>query len=113
MLVSVRDALDLVGQSASIRQLAGQRNAPFPLSVRQFVGAPPPGQLLRKTVSPGLLQQKIDVIFNERSKPLYHVRFHGTHYGASTAAVFVNDPVHGYLHEPNASVELAGPGEVL
>jgi len=113
MMVSVRDSLGLIGRSASIRELAQQGSASFPLSLRQFVGAPPPGRLLRKVISLDFLQHKLDVIFNQRPRPLYLIRLDGTHYGESTASVFFDDPVSGYGHEPNNSIELAGPGEVL
>jgi PQQ-like domain len=43
MTTSVRQALNVVGQSVSLKQLAHQRNELFPLSLRHFVGAPPPG----------------------------------------------------------------------
>jgi phospholipase C len=109
MLTSVRDALGLAGQSASIRELAQAQGASFPLSLRQFVGAPPPGRLRRKVISLDFLQHELDTLINQRARPLYLIRLHGTHYGASTVGVFFDDPAHGYEHEPNNSVDLAGP----
>jgi hypothetical protein len=50
-MASVRESLNIVGQSASIKQLAEQRNESFPLSLRNFIGAPPPGRILRKVIS--------------------------------------------------------------
>jgi len=104
MMVSIRDSLGLIGRSASIRELAQQGNASFPLSLRQFVGAPPPGRLFRKVISLDFLQQKLDVIFNQRPRPLYLIRLNGSHYGQSTVSVFFDDPVRGYDHDPSISL---------
>jgi phospholipase C len=97
--VSVRDSLNVVGKAVSIRQLAKQRKEPFPLSLRQFVGAPPPGRILTKIVALELLQRKFDEFFNNRSRPLFKLRLHGTEFGSSTLSIFFDDPVTGYrLH---------------
>ena len=50
---SVREALHVAGQSISIKQVVRQHNVPFPkwsypLSLRKFVGALPPGRILGK-----------------------------------------------------------------
>jgi len=37
---SVRESLDVMGQAVSIKQLAHQRQEPFPLSLRHFAGGP-------------------------------------------------------------------------
>ena len=47
-MTSVRESLDAVRQAVSLKQLAHQRHESFPLSLRNFVGAPPPGRILRK-----------------------------------------------------------------
>lgn len=49
-MISVRESLNVVGQSVSIRQLAQQRNESFPLSLRKLVGALPP-EILHEYVS--------------------------------------------------------------
>jgi hypothetical protein len=41
MTTSVREALHAIGKAVSIKQLAHQRNQPFPLSLREFVGPLP------------------------------------------------------------------------
>ncbi len=115
MIVSVREALNVVGQPVSIRELAQQRNESFPLSLRQFVGAPPPGRILRKVIPLELLQRKFDEFFNSRERgPLFQIRLNGKKLGQSTLTVAFDKPVGGYDHEdPLVSKELAGPGEVL
>ena len=98
-MTSVRESLNEVGQSVSIRELAQQRNKSFPLSLRQFVGALPPGSILRKVVPLELLQRKFDDFFNNRSRPLFKIRLHNLGSGDhrhSTLDVFFDDPVEGY-----------------
>ncbi|WKJ90064.1 alkaline phosphatase family protein [Methylomonas montana] len=75
-MTSVRESLKLAGQSASIKKLAHQRNAPFPLSLREFVGAPPPGRIRRKSISLEVLQRKSDEIFDNRTQQLFKIRLH-------------------------------------
>jgi hypothetical protein len=116
MMTSVRQSLNVVGQPTSIKQLAHQSNAPFPLSLRQFVGAPPPGRILHKVISLDLLQRKFDEFLNKRGRPPLLVRLNGTHYGASTVTVTFDDPVKIYDHDPFISVDLANlefPGIVF
>jgi phospholipase C len=90
-MTSVREALDVVGQAVSIKQLAHQRNASFPLSLRAFVGAPPPGRMLRKVILLHILQQKFDLFFNQRPRPLFKVKLDGTHHGQGKLTVLQND----------------------
>jgi phospholipase C len=114
-MTSVRGSLNVVGRSVSIKQLAHQRNASFPLSLRNFVGALPPGRILRKVVSLDFLQRKFDVFINERSRPLFQVRLDSKEkkFGQSTLTVAMDDP-KGYDHDhPKVLKELAGPGERL
>ncbi len=44
-MTSVREALNVVGQAVSIKELAHQHGASFPVSLPAFVGAPPAGQV--------------------------------------------------------------------
>src|SRR6266404_9201371 len=114
-MTSVRGSLNVVGKSVSIKQLAHQRNASFPLSLRNFVGALPPGRILNKVVSLDFLQRKFDVFINERSRPLFQVRLDSKErkFGQSTLTVAMDDP-KGYDHvHPKVLKELAGPGERL
>jgi hypothetical protein len=77
-MTSVREALNVVGQAVSIKEIAHQRNATFPVSLRALVGAPPPGRLRRKTIALDFLQCKFDVFFNQRALPLFQIRLdHG------------------------------------
>ena len=85
--VSVRSALNLEGRSASLRQIVSVRNVPiprwfYPLSLRAFVGALPPGQILSKVIPLDLLQRKFDEFIN-RELPLVKLRLHGTDTGAA------------------------------
>ena len=101
-MTSVRESLHVVGQAVSIKQLAQQRNVSFPLSLRQFVGAPPPGRLLTRVVPLELLQQKFDLFFNERERPLFKIRFHNLGSGDhrhSTVDVLFDDPAKGYTSQ--------------
>ena len=92
-MTSVRESLNVVGQSVSIKQLAHQRNASFPLSLRNFVGAPPPGRILRKVISLDFLQRKFDVFFNERVRPLFQIRLNSKErkFGQSALTVAMDD----------------------
>lgn len=114
-MTSVRESLSIVGQSASIRQLARQRSAEFPLSLRDFVGALPPGRLCQKVVSKDFLQRMFDIFFNERIRPLFEMRLNSQeHRFGQSALTIAMDSVDGYDHD-NAVLyqELAGPGESL
>jgi hypothetical protein len=112
-MTSIRQALNATNRAVSLRQAAREARRSAPVSLRELVGAPPPGRQLRKVISFDLLQRKLDEFLNQRSRPPFKVRLDGSHYGASTATVTFDDPVHGYDHDPFLSVELAGPGEVL
>lgn len=115
-MASVRNALGLVGKSASLRHLAQQRNAAFPLSLRDFVGAPPPGRIVRKTVSLDFLQRKFDEIVNHRAPPLFLARLDSKKkkHGQSALSLAMVDRNGQYdLDDPFVSGELAGPGERL
>ena len=73
-MTSVRESLNVVGQAVSIRQLAHQRNESFPLSLRNFVGALPPGRILKKIISLEFLQRKFDEFFNNpERRPLFKI----------------------------------------
>ncbi len=124
MTTSVRNSLNIVGQAASIKLLAQQRREPFPLSLRNFVGAPPPdsnprppGTILQKSILLDFLQSKFDVLFNQRSRPLFQIRLNNKErkFGQSTLTVAMFDPGKDeYDHDnPLFSQELAGPGERL
>ena len=91
--LSVRDALHVAGQSASLRQLAQQAGKTFPLSLRWWLGAPPPGRILRKVWSLDLLQRKFDEFINDPTPPLFQIRLHGEHYGSSDLEIKKKDPV--------------------
>ncbi len=113
-MTSVREALGAIGQAVSIKDVAHQREASFPVSLRNLVDAPPPGRLLRKVISLEFLQRKLDLFFNERARPLFLIKIHGEHMGASTLSVFFDDPVKGYDPDnPMVSQELSEPGEPL
>ena len=47
---SVRDNLNLVGQSANLNQSAQDNGLGFPLSLRNWIKALPPGRIVRKVV---------------------------------------------------------------
>jgi phospholipase C len=101
-MTSVRESLNIVGQTVSIKELAHQRNAPFPLSLREFIGAPPAGRLLTRVIPLELLQQKFDIFFNEREQPLFKIKFHNIGSGDhrhSTVDVFFDDPAKGYTSQ--------------
>jgi len=56
-MASVRQSLNVVGRPVSIRELVRLRNQQpfppdwtFPLSLRKFIGALPPGRILRKVI---------------------------------------------------------------
>ena len=113
-MTSVRSSLNAIGRAVSVKQLGRQRNASFPLSLRQFVGAPPPGRISRKVISLDFLRRKFDVFFNERIRPLFQIRLDGKKFGESALTVAFDDPENGYDHDnPRVRKELAGPGEVL
>src|SRR6266487_6117299 len=102
-MTSVREALDVVGQTVSIKELAHQRNASFPLSLREFVGAPPPGRILKKNIPLALLQRKLDEFFNNLDRrPLFKIRLHNVGSGDhrhSTLDVFFDHPRTGYTSQ--------------
>src|SRR5262245_52693352 len=113
-MTSVREALGAVGQAVSIKEIAHQREASFPVSVRNLVGALPPGRLRQKVISLDFLQRKLDQFFNERPRPLFLINIHGEKMGTSTLSVYFDDPAKGYDKEnPMVAKELAEPGEPL
>ena len=112
-MTSVRGSLNAAGQVVSIRHVAQASGQTFPLSLRSFIHAPPPGPVRHRVISLDLLQRKFDEFLNKRSRPPFLVRLNGTHYGASTVTVTFDDPVKGYDHDPFINVDLAKPGESL
>jgi len=117
-MTSVREALDVMGQAVSIKELAHQRGVDAPFSLREFVGAPPPGHMRQKVIPLNILQQKFDTFFKQRARPLLQVRLDGKAPGRSTLTVLFDAPLSqsgtGYDEEhPLIEKELAGPGEVL
>jgi phospholipase C len=120
--VSVRSALNLEGRSASLRQIVNLHNVPiprwfYPLSLRAFVGALPPGQILRKVIPLDLLQRKFDEFVNQREPPLVELRLHGTEYGSSRLKAY-QLTARGDAYEPepfwdedmgHLEVDLPGP----
>ncbi|WFP48918.1 alkaline phosphatase family protein [Methylomonas sp. EFPC3] len=76
MITSIREVLNLTGKPASLREIAVKRKAVFPVSLRNLVGAPPPGKIVQKRIPLDLLQRKSDEIFENRSRPLIKIRLH-------------------------------------
>src|SRR5688572_21952287 len=121
-VASVRRSLKAEGQSASIRELVKQHNqrpfqpnVKFPLSLRKFIGALPPGRIVRKVIPLKLLQSKLDEFINTPGLPPLQIRLHGSHFGVSTLFVFLKDKIKNDYDRKNPLVEreLAGPGETL
>ena len=117
-MTSVRESLDVVGQTASIKQLAHQSNASFPLSLRQFLGLPrlrPGGPILTRVIPLEVLQRKFDVFFNERERPLFRFRLHGEEFGSSQLTKFMEHPVKKWveLGEPKDLGHLEIPVPIL
>jgi hypothetical protein len=99
-MTSVREALNVVGQNVSIKELANQREASFPLSLREFLGLPrarPPGPLLTRVIPLDVLQRKFDIFFNERERPLFRFRLHGEEFGSSQLFKFMEHPVKEWV----------------
>ena len=103
--VSVRESLSVGGPSVSIRDLAVQRQQSFPLSLREFCGALPPGRILNRTFPLDLVQRKLDEFFNNPDRrPLFEIRFHhdeedsGDHRD-STLDVLFDHPARGYVSQ--------------
>ena len=99
-VASVRRSLNLEGRSGSIRELVKQHNqrpfqpnVKFPLSLRKFIGALPPGRILKKVISLNLLQSKLDEFINAPELPPLQIRLHGSHFGVSTLFVFLKDKI--------------------
>jgi phospholipase C len=61
--------------------------------LRAFIGAVPPGRVLRKVWSLDLLQRKFDEFINDPDPPLFQLRLHGEHYGSSNLEIYKKDPV--------------------
>lgn len=121
-VASVRRSLKLEGRSAGLRDLVKQRNqipslpnVKFPVSLRKFIGALPPGRIVRKVIPLNLLRSKLDEIINDPKLPPLQIRLHGSHFGVSTLFVFLKDKIKNDYDWKNPLVEkeLAGPGETL
>ena len=98
-MTSVREALGAFGQAVSIKEVAHQQGASFPVSVRELVGALPPGRILQKVISLDFLQRKFNQFFNERPRPIFEVRLHNRGSGDhrhSTVDVLFDDATKGY-----------------
>ena len=123
MMTSVRKSLKLPRITVSIKKLAHLRNASFPLSLREFVGAPPadpvipPGRASRKPIPLDLLQRKLDQIINDRPRPLIQVRLNGEEkkFGQSEITVVKDSRAKGGYDydDPIIHKSLAEPGERL
>ena len=104
-MTSVREALGAFGQAVSIKEVAHQQGASFPVSVRNLVGALPPGRIHQKVISLDFLQRKFNQFFNERPRPIFKVRLHNLGSGDhrhSTVDVLFDDATKGYtsiLHD--------------
>jgi phospholipase C len=89
--------------SISIKELAHQHNASFPLSLREIVGALPPGRILKRVIPLALLQRKFDEFFNNpKRRPLCKIRLHNVGSGDhrhSTLDVFFDHPAKGYTSQ--------------
>jgi hypothetical protein len=98
-MTSVREALGAFGQAVSIKEVAHQQGASFPVSVRNLVGALPPGRILQKVISLDFLQRKFDQFFNERPRPIFQVKLNNSGSGDhrhSTVDVLFDDATKGY-----------------
>ena len=68
--------------------------------VREDVG--PPSAIKKKVLSSEFLQRKLDIFFNQRSRPLFKVRLHNLGSGDhrhSTVDVLFDDPSKGYTSQ--------------
>lgn len=116
MITSIREQLSVIGKSASLHEIAVKRKAGFPLSLREFVGAPPPGRIAHKSVSFDFLQRKFDEIINQRNPPLFEIKLNSEKHkhGQSTVSVAMVDRNGAYDHtDPFVNQELSAPGERL
>src|SRR5262249_49744189 len=66
-----------------------------PLSLRKFVGALPPGRILRKVIPLDLLQRKFDEFVNDPVPQLFKLRLHGNSYGSSNLEIYFRHSVGG------------------
>src|SRR6476620_8280207 len=101
---TVRSALNVGGHAVSLKDMANQRGTALPVSVRNFIGAPPAGRVTTRIVPLALLQQKLDTFLNRPDQPpLFKVRLHNIGSGDhrhSTVDVRFNDPArHGYVSQ--------------
>jgi phospholipase C len=116
-VASVRKSLNIVGRSASIRELIRiQKQRPlhpdltFPVSLRTFIGAVPPGRILRKVIPLVLLQSKFNEFLYDRFRPLFQLHIDGQNLGASTLSVLFDKPGKGYdLNDPLVETALGEP----
>jgi phospholipase C len=120
-MTSVRDALNLHGQTASLRGIAAARHLNYPVSLRKLTKALPAGRLLHKKIGLDFLQNHLCVpFFNERVRPPFQLRLHSEKhkYGQSTLTVARDDiGIDGRNHYDHTKTdvheELAKPGERL
>lgn len=116
MITSIREILNLTGKSASLREIAVKRKAEFPVSLRDLVGAPPPGRIAHKSVSLDLLQRKFEEIINKRHPPLFEVKLNSEKqkHGQSSVSVAMVDRNGEYdFTNPFVHQELATAGDRL
>lgn len=86
IVASVRQFLNAPQRSTSIREavrnvnmgLPPHEDHKFPLSLRKFIKAVPPGRVSTKTIPFDLLQRKFDEFVNRRDKPLFKVLLEGS-----------------------------------
>lgn len=99
---SVRSAL---AGTTSLRQAAAEAGLSFPVHVRRWIGAPPPGRFLRKVWSFDLLQRKFDEVLNDPTPPLVQLQLHGERRGEGTARVFKRDSLDPSRYDEEDPIE--------
>ncbi len=114
IVASVRQFLNVPGRSVSIREAVQNVNVglpphldyKFPLSLRRFIKALPPGRVLRKVIPLNLLQRKFDEFINDRVPQLVKLRLHGTTYGKSKFEIYLLNEKGAYDEKPYYSRDL-------
>jgi phospholipase C len=106
---SVRNALPA---TASLRRAATEAGVPFPVHVRSWIGALPPGRILRKIWSFDLLQRKFDEVLNEPKPPLVQLRLHGERRGEGKAQVFKRDSLDPSRYDEDDPLYEHGLGQL-
>lgn len=114
IVASVRQFLNVPGRSISIREavrivnigLPPHLDYKFPLSIRKFIKAVPPGRVLRKVIPLNFLQRKFDEFINDRFPRLVKLRLHGTSYGKSNFEVYLLNGKGVYDEKPNYSWDM-------